>query len=108
MAASLSPDSIIADIQRAVTNFANGISNTAANLYGALLPTADIMNTLVTVLPAYDVNLFLSGIEQAINGDVLGGLGYAFVAPFAADTGFLTLAGGIELEVILNGFGFSL
>ncbi len=56
-------------IQGAVTNFANGISNTAANLYGALLPTADIVNTVVTVFPAYDVNLFLSGIQQAINGN---------------------------------------
>ena len=107
-AASLSPDSIIEDIQGAVTNFANGISSTAANLYGALLPTADIVNPLVTVIPAYDVNLFLSGIQQAINGNVLGGLQYALVAPIAADTGLLTLAGGIELEVILNAFGISL
>ena len=106
--ASLSPDSIITDIQTAVTNFANGISTTAANLYGALLPTADIINALVTVLPAYDVNLFLSGIQQAIDGNVLGGLEYALVAPFAADAAFLTLAGGIELEVILNAFGVSL
>ena len=108
LAASLSPDSIIGDIQGAVTNFANGISGTAANLYGALLPTADIVNTLITVLPAYDVNLFLSGIQQAINGNVLGGLQYALVAPFAADAALLTLAGGIELEVILNAFGLSL
>jgi len=108
LAASLSPDSIIGDIQGAVTNFANGISGTAANLYGALLPTADIVNTLITVLPAYDVNLFLSGIQQALNGNVVGGLQYALVAPFAADAALLTLAGGIELEVILNAFGLSL
>ncbi len=108
LAASLSPDSIIGDIQGAVTNFANGISGTAANLYGALLPTADIVNTLITVLPAYDLNLFLSGIQQALNGNVLGGLQYALVAPFAADAALLTLAGGIELEVILNAFGLSL
>ena len=108
LAASLSPNSIIGDIQGAVTNFANGISGTAANLYGALLPTADIVNTLITVLPAYDVNLFLSGIQQALDGNVLGGLQYALVAPFAADAALLTLAGGIELEVILNAFGLSL
>jgi hypothetical protein len=106
--ASLSPDTIIPEIQGAITNFANGISNTAANLYGALLPTADIVNTLVTVLPSYDVNLFLSGIEQAFDGNILGGLQYALVAPIAADTGLLTLAAGIELEVILNAFGISL
>jgi hypothetical protein len=108
VAASLSPDSIIGDIQGAVTNFANGISNTAANLYGALLPTADLLNAVVTVLPAYDVNLFLSGIQQALDGNVLGGLQYALVAPIAADTGLLTLTGLIELEVLLNAFGISL
>ena len=105
---SSSPASIIADIQGAVTNTVNEISGTAANLYGALLPTADIVNTLTTVMPAYDVNLFLSGIQQAINGNVLGGLQYALVAPIAADTAFVTLASLIELEVILNGFGLSL
>jgi hypothetical protein len=107
-AASLSPTSIIEGIQGAVTNFANGFSSTAANLYGALLPTADVLNAVVTVIPAYDVNLFLSGIQQALDGNVLGGLEYALVAPIAADTGLLTLAGGIELEVILNAFGISL
>jgi hypothetical protein len=108
VAASLSPDSIIADIQGAVTDFTNRISGTAANLYGALLPTADLLNAVVTVLPAYDVNLFLSGIQQAIDGNVLGGLQYALVAPIAADTGLLTLTALIELEVILNAFGISL
>ena len=66
------------------------------------------MNTVVTVIPAYDVNLFLSGIQQALDGNVLGGLEYALVAPFAASTGLLTLAGGIELEVLLNALGLSL
>jgi hypothetical protein len=107
-AASLSPTSIIEGIQGAVTNFANGISGTAANLYGALLPTADIVNTAITVIPAYDVNLFLSGIQQAIGGNVVGGLEYALVAPIAADTGLLTFLGGIELEVVLNALGVSL
>jgi hypothetical protein len=106
--ASSSPDTIIESIQTAVTNAANGISNTAANLYGALLPTADIVNTLVTVLPAYDVNLFLSGIQQALDGNVLGGLQYALVAPIAASTGLVSLAAVIELQIILNAFGISL
>jgi PE-PPE domain/PE family len=105
---SSSPASIIADIQGAVTNTVNEISGTAANLYGALLPTADIVNTLITVMPAYDVNLFLSGIQQAIDGNVLGGLQYALVAPIAANTAFVTLASLIELDVILNAFGLSL
>ncbi len=98
-----SPNGIIETIQGAVTNVANGISSTAANLYAAALPTADIANFLVTVLPAYDVNLFLSGIQQVIDtGNVLGGLQYALVAPFAADAGLLTLAGGFELLVLFQ------
>ncbi|HTY34471.1 PE-PPE domain-containing protein [Mycobacterium sp.] len=100
--AASSPDSIIETIQAATTNIANGISGTAANLYAAALPTADIANFLVTVLPAYDVNLFLSGIQQAINGNVLGGLQYALIAPLAADAGLLTMAGGFELLVVLS------
>ena len=96
-----SPNGIIETIQGAVTNAANEISSTAARLYAAALPTADIVNAIVTVFPAYDVNLFLSGIQQAINGNVLGGLEYALVAPIAADTGLLTLAGGFELLVLV-------
>jgi hypothetical protein len=106
--ASSSPGGIIPEIQTAVTNFANGVSNTAANLYGALLPTADIINTLVTVLPSYDFNLFLSGIQQALDGNIAYGLQYALVAPIAASTAFVSLAGVIELEIILNAFGVSL
>jgi hypothetical protein len=98
-----SPNGIIETIQGTVTNVANGISGTAANLYAAALATADIGNAVVTVFPAYDVNLFLSGIQQAINGNVLGGLQYALVAPFAADAGLLTLAGGFELLVLVQG-----
>jgi len=97
-----SPNGIIETIQAAVTNVANGISGTAANLSAAAFATADIVNAVVTVFPAYDVNLFLSGIQQAINGNVLGGLQYALVAPFAADAGLLTLAGGFELLVLLQ------
>jgi hypothetical protein len=100
--ASLSPDRIIETIQAATTNIANEISSTAANLYAVALPTADIVNAVVTVLPAYDVNLFLSGIQQAIDGNLVGGLQYALVAPLAADTGLLTLAGGFEYEVLMG------
>jgi hypothetical protein len=96
------PDSIIATIQGAVTNFANGISGNTANAYAFALRTADVANAVVTVIPAYDVNLFLSGIQQALDGNVMGGLQYALVAPLAASTGLLTLAGGFELLVLLQ------
>jgi hypothetical protein len=104
LSTGLSPDGIIEAIQGAVTNAANGISGTAANLYAVALPTADILNAVVTVLPAYDINLFLSGIQQAINGNLVGGLQYALVAPIAADLGLGAVAGGIELEVLLDAF----
>jgi hypothetical protein len=61
---------------------------------------------VVTVVPAYDVNLFLSGIQQALDGNVLGGLQYALVAPLAADAGLLTMAAGFELEVLLTALLF--
>jgi hypothetical protein len=102
LSTGLSPDSIIEVIQGATTNLANEISSTAARAYAILLPTADIVNAVVTVLPAYDVNLFLSGIQQAIDGNLVGGLQYAFVAPIAANAALLTLAGGFELEVLMN------
>jgi hypothetical protein len=97
-----SPNGIIETIQGAVTNVANEISGTAAKLYAIALPTADIVNAVVTVIPAYDVNLFLSGVQQAFDGNVLGGLQYALVAPLAATTGLLTLAAGFELLVLLQ------
>jgi hypothetical protein len=95
-----SPDSFITALQAANTRFATAISGSASAAYGTLLPTADIVNALLTVVPAYDVNLFLSGIQQAINGDPVGGLVYAFGAPLAADTALLTLFGGFELRVL--------
>jgi hypothetical protein len=54
------------------------------------------------VVPSYDINLFLSGIQQALDGDPVGGLQYAIVDPFAADTGLLTLAAGFELEGVVG------
>jgi hypothetical protein len=95
-----SPDSFITALQTANTRFANTVSAVASDAYGTLLPTADIVNALLTTVPAYDVNLFLSGIQQAINGDPVGGLVYAFGAPLAADTALFTLFTGFELRVL--------
>ena len=95
-------DGVINGIKTANTTATDFISNAAASLYGAALPTTDIANFLVTTLPSYDVNLFLSGIEQMADGDPTGGLIYALGAPFAADTALGVLAGGFELEVVLK------
>jgi hypothetical protein len=98
-----SPNSFIQSLQTFNTNFTNAITSAAADSYAVLLPTADIANMLLTSVPAYDTNLFLSGIEQMVNGDFLGGLQYALVAPIAATTAMGTLAAGFELVVVLDG-----
>jgi len=101
-AALSSPDNFIEALKSANSSFADSLSGGLSNAYAVLLPTADIANGLLISMPSYDVNLFLSGVQQAINGDPVGGLVYALGAPVAADTGIVTLAGGIELLAILE------
>jgi hypothetical protein len=67
------------------TNIADTISITASGLYGKLLPTADILNAALISIPSYDVNLFLDGILQAVNGQPLMGLSNAIGMPIADD-----------------------
>ncbi len=97
-----SPDNFIEALQTANTTVTNFVTNAVAQSYAVLLPTADIANMFLTSVPAYDANLFLSGIEMAIGGDPTGGLIYAFGAPLAADTFLATFAAGFELDVIAN------
>ena len=101
-AALSSPDSFIDALKSANSSFADGLSGGLSDAYSVLLPTADIANALLISMPSYDTNLFLNGVQQAINGDPVGGLVYAFGAPIAADTGIVTLAGGIELITIIE------
>ena len=95
-----SPENFIAALQAATTRFSTAISGAASAAYGTLLPTADIVNSLLTTIPAYDVDLFLDGVQQMFDGDITGGLIYALGAPMAADTALLTLFGGFELRVL--------
>jgi PE-PPE domain/PE family len=95
-----SPASFIATLQSANSNIINAISSSASAAYATLLPTADIANALVISAPSYDLNLFLDGVEQAVNGDPVGGLAYAFGAPVAADVALGTLAAGFEFRVV--------
>jgi hypothetical protein len=101
-AAVSSPDSFIQTLQSLNTTIATDVSGGLASAYAVLLPTADIANFLAIAAPSYEVNLFLSGVQQAISGDPVGGLIYAFGAPVAAETGLVTLAGGFEIEAILG------
>jgi hypothetical protein len=54
------------------------------------------------MLPAYGINLFLGGIQQALSGDVINGLVNAIGLPIAADAGLITTAGLIEVLVLLQ------
>ncbi len=93
---------IISDIESANTNIVGGLTNDFSTAYATLLPTADIATAVAVSLPSYDVNLFLNGITQAVNGDPVGGLVNAFGDPIAANVGLLTLAGGFEFISIEN------
>jgi hypothetical protein len=53
-------------------------------------------------IPSYDVNLFLNGISEVVNGNPIQGLMDAFGDPTAANIGLTTLAGGFEFISIEN------
>jgi hypothetical protein len=82
-----------ADPAATFTDLVNAISSAASAAYSTLLPLADIANSIVTSLPAYDLSLFTDNLS---NGDLLDAIGL----PIAADTAMGTLAAGFAFEVI--------
>jgi hypothetical protein len=100
-----SPQSTITDLLKGVesanNNVVGGLTTAFSTAYATLLPTADIATAVVVSIPSYDVNLFINGIIQAVNGDPVG-LINAIGNPIAADVGLTTLAGGFELISIGN------
>ncbi len=98
-----SPTSFIDTLLQNVNTDVTTITQVATDSSTVLVPTADIAETVVATFPSYDVNLFVTGVQDMFNGDVLGGLQYALVAPVAADTALLTLAAGFEGIVLLEG-----
>jgi hypothetical protein len=100
--AQTSIQSIISGIQSANTNIVGTLTTDVTAAYATLLPTADLGTFLLVSLPSYDVNLFLQGITQAVNGQPIQGLVNAFGLPIAADVGLTTVAGGFEFTVIEN------
>jgi PE-PPE domain/PE family len=95
--------SITSGIQSANTNIVGTLTTDVTTAYATLLPTADLAVAVGVSIPSYDVNLFLGGIGQALNGDPMG-LVNAFGLPVAADVGLITLAGGFEFDVFQNAF----
>ena len=87
---------LAADPSASLSELINAITSASSAAYSALLPTADIINSLVTSMPAYDVSLFTDSLS---NG---GGLLDALGLPLAADTALVTLAAGFEVDVIQN------
>ncbi len=79
------PASLITDVQNAL----NTLSSAASSAYSALLPTADVLNALVTSIPAYDLSLFAGNLDA---GNLLDAVGL----PIAADTGLVSM--GVLLE----------
>jgi hypothetical protein len=77
------------------TDFVNAITSATSTLYSTLLPTADIINALLTSGPAYYLSLFTDNLAT---GDLLDAIGL----PIAADTALNTLAAGFEYDVITD------
>jgi hypothetical protein len=82
----------IATVQELVLAVGEQISGSIASLYEALLPTADIVNAVATVLPAYSVAVFLEGIQQIVGGEPIAGLVNALGRPIAANVGLIATA----------------
>lgn len=89
-------------ISGTVTKIADFVSSAAASLYSAYLPTFDIINAIVTEMPAYALTQFLNGVDQIFSGDIIGGAINAVFMPLAAMVGLVTTAALIEVEVLGN------
>ncbi len=91
---------IISSLQAANTQIVDATTTAVSTAYSTLLPTADIATAVLVSLPSYDVNLFLNGMIQVVNGQPLDGLINAIGYPIAADVGLLPLTAGLEVAVL--------
>lgn len=84
-----------------ITKVAYAFSMAADSLYKSLLPLADLVNGLVTAVPAYDASLFFANLSNPL---------YAIGLPIAADVGLITigsfLGAAIFLQDVLAAFGY--
>jgi len=93
-------EAAIPNLLNTIPNYLNTLGADLSNVYGALLPTADIINSAVLSVPAFDITLFSDGIQQAINGQPLAGLTNAIGMPIAADVALYLLLVQFELGVL--------
>jgi PE-PPE domain len=82
-----------ADPSATFTDLVNAISSAASTAYSLLLPTTDILNSLVTSLPAWETSIFTDALSS---GDVVDALGL----PVAGTAAIGTLAAGFEISII--------
>src|SRR5271155_5304634 len=82
-----------ADPSASFTDLVNAISSAASTAYSTLLPTADIINTLVTSLPAWEVSIFTDNLSS---GNLLDAVGL----PVAGTIAIGTLAAGFEVTIL--------
>ena len=75
------------------TELVNAISSAASTAYSLLLPTADIVNSLVTSLPSWETSIFTDTLST---GDVVDALGLPVAGTFAIGT----LAAGFEISIV--------
>ena len=75
------------------TDLVNAISSAASTAYSLLLPTTDILNSLVTSLPAWETSIFADTLST---GDFVDALGL----PIAGTVAIGTLAAGFEISII--------
>jgi PE-PPE domain/PE family len=93
---------VLSGIESANDGIAGGLAGAVSTAYSTLLPTADLATAVAVSVPSYDVNLFLNGITQAVNGQPIQGLINAIGDPIAADVGLLSIGAGFEGISILN------
>ncbi|WP_046316299.1 PE-PPE domain-containing protein [Mycobacterium sp. UM_Kg1] len=80
----------------------NTFSGAASTLYSVLLPTADIINALLTTMPAYNISMFFNAFQNG--DDLLTTLTNAIGMPSAADAGLIPTAIGFELMSVMSAF----
>jgi len=85
-------ESVASNPGGAITDLTSTLSTDLQTADSALLPTEDILNSLLTSLPAYDASLFADNISS----DPIDAIGL----PIAADLGIGIYLGSYEAEVL--------
>lgn len=83
-----------------VSALSGALPTDSTAVFDKVQPTVNIATDLLTAVPAYDLRLFVDGVQQMINGAPIEGLANAIGRPIAATVGLTTLLVGYELFVL--------